>query len=110
MAIAASLSASEALSARTRAARACSNALRTRLSVSLASAVSINGRAATSRVLKTEAAASSRLAGSGDMMVSVPMAASMARRMRLFTRGALKPCASATGWPVRASANLPSGF
>ncbi len=89
-------------------ARAASSAAFARLSFSLASAVSIAGRAEASRDLNTALAAVMRLAGSSEMMSSEPAAAWTIVRRRLFSRTAFRPAGAAeTSVPLFASNSLP---
>ncbi len=110
--MASSLSASLASDLNSRiAARASVKAALAFLLVSLASASSIAGNAASSCVLKTPCAAAIRLAGSGEASVRLPSAASTVRRRRLLSRttAALSGNLS-TAAPVAASMILPSGW
>src|SRR5579872_1080423 len=68
------------------AARASAKATLAALLVSFDSALSMTGSALSSCPLKTDCAAAMRLAGSGDISVRLPTAASTVRRSRLLRR------------------------
>ena len=96
--------------ATTRAARASRKARATAGSFSAASAVSSGPSASASRERKIDSADSRRFAGSGLIMVRLPIACAMARRSRLLTLTGFMPLASTwAAAPVLASRRLPSG-